>query len=405
MRARLLSLSLFACSGLLACGVEPAATEHTSTNDDPIVNGQNDSGHAGVVALTYQGQAFCSGTLVTPTVVVTASHCIFPGIGIDPPTDAQVFFGSDVSGNGMFIDVIEGEYNPAWSLDNPDADEDVAVLRLAEAAPVAPMPMANLPPVGTELTLVGFGITAPEGSGAGTKRFAHADIGETFPKVFSMDINPEGTCNGDSGGTAIWNDNGVEKFVGIHTRSDCQTFMLDERVDVHRADFIQPFIDQGGDCSADGACATGCTSPDPDCPCAADGFCTAACADVASDPDCNPKCAAEGHCVDHCPVPDPDCTDCDADGNCNAACASDPDCEPSDGGAGGGESSSGGHTRGGGDSNRPVTITTCGCNVPGGEPAGAPFMAAALLGFAFGARRIASSLRRRGAPSSWRARG
>jgi len=34
-------------------------------------------------------------------------------------------------------------------------------------------------------------------------------------------VEPSGTCNGDSGGTALWNDGGGERLVGIQTRSDC----------------------------------------------------------------------------------------------------------------------------------------------------------------------------------------
>jgi hypothetical protein len=310
---------------LLSCMADDPAPERVAPSRAPIVNGQPDPGHPAVVALTFQGQSFCSGTLVTPTVVVSAAHCIHPDIGV-PGTAAQVYFGPDVAMGGTFIDVIEAQYKPDWYLDDPEGDDDISVLRLAEPAPVEPLPRGDTPPEGTTLILVGFGLTSAGGSGGGVKRIATATIDQIWGEVFAMNLAPSGTCNGDSGGTALWDDNGVEKFVGIHTRSDCTDTMLDERVDIHWDGFVQPFIDAGGACIGDGSCATGCPMPDPDCPCAGDGYCTIACAQVETDPDCDPECAEGGACVEDCPFKDPDCSKCIVDGICDPMCASDPDC-------------------------------------------------------------------------------
>ena len=331
---------------LIGCEVESngAREEAVELEHQPIVNGQLDAAHPASVALTVAGQPFCSGTLVTPTVVVTAAHCISPEIGGVQWEVVEVFFGSDVSAGGVFIPLEDGLGHPNWDTSLQAPENDIAVLRLQEAAPVAPVPIADLPAIGTELTLVGFGLTQANGGGGGVKRVAQATIAERFGSVFSMELAPSGTCNGDSGGTALWNDGGVEKFVGIHTRSDCQTIMLDEVVQSHVASFVQPFIDAGVSCNAGDGCASGCASPDPDCPCAEDGFCTSACPDVASDPDCDPQCAAEGTCVEDCPVPDTDCPVCIADGDCNEACASDPDCSEGQGGDGAGGEGAGGET-------------------------------------------------------------
>lgn len=337
----------------------------------PIVNGQDDSGHTYAVALTLQGQAFCSGTVVSPTVIVTAAHCIFPGIGIDPPQQIQVYFGSNVFGGGEFIDVVDGVYFPTFDVNSPAADNDVAVLRLAKPSPVAPIRMGKAPQNHQTVTLVGFGITSSGGSGAGIKRVTSAVVDLLAGKTFQMQLDPGGTCNGDSGGTAIYTEpDGMDAFVGIHTRSDCQNYMLDERVDKHIDDFIQPFIDADATCVQDFGCAKGCAAPDPDCPCADDGFCTAACTTPADDPDCaSDPCAADGTCNAACTATDPDCPVCDADGTCNAACADDPDCGT--GGAGGGGATTG---SGAADDGPPTTTTECACRA-GGASAPEPLVA------------------------------
>jgi MYXO-CTERM domain-containing protein len=370
--------SLYLGALLVSCAEESAPSDDdVEATMQPIVNGQIDTGHPATVALTVQGQSFCSGTLVTPTVVVTAAHCITPEIGSPPWEIVEVFFGTSVSEGGTFIALDDGLAHPGFDATLEDPDDDIAVLRLESPAPVAPVPMADLPPNGTPLTLVGFGITQSGAQDGGTKRVATATILERYGKVFGMEVAPSGTCSGDSGGTALWNDGGVEKLVGVHTRSDCASFMLNEVVDSHLLDFVQPFIDAGASCGEDGACAADCASVDPDCPCADDGFCTGACADIASDPDCDPLCAAEGMCAANCPAPDPDCPICADDGECNAACEADPDCEVAEGGGGSG-------TGGGGPDSDQGDDAGCGCSTPDRS---ASHGAWALLGLALIFRR------------------
>lgn len=358
-------LGLVLSLGAAACVDGPGVTDDPGADGvaaapAAIVNGSIDEGHPAVVALTYGGQAFCSGTLVAPTVVVTAAHCLHPDMtGGIPVGDMQVFFGTSVmEGGGTFVDVTDGVWNEAWYLDDPQADDDVGVLRLAEPAPVQPVAMGALPPAGTELVLVGFGITTAGGDGGGTKRVATSSIDQIAGKIFSMPVSPQGTCNGDSGGTALAVVDGVEVFVGIHTRSDCVNIMLDERVDAHLDDFILPFIGNPT-CASDLQCATGCAEPDPDCPCATDGFCTVACANPVDDADCDPRCGGGDGCVEGCPVPDPDCPVCvSGDGSCGEGCGpmNDGDCADSptvavgaggSGGTGVGEASGGASGEGG----------------------------------------------------------
>jgi len=99
------------------------------------------------------------------------------------------------------------------------------------------------------------------------------------------------------------------------------------RTDPH-VSWIRGYVNRydPGSCDADGICASGCTGPDPDCPCAPDGFCTDDCPGFAeADPDCA-GCGADGTCRYDCPGVDVDC--CEADGICEAACGgTDPDCE------------------------------------------------------------------------------
>jgi MYXO-CTERM domain-containing protein len=327
----------------------------------PIVNGTVvTEGDGAVVALTTSGLQFCSGTLVRPRVVVTAAHCLPPNVEI--PVDAiEIFFGNDVSQAGTFIPAVDAVAHPAWNID--DLPNDVGVLAISEDAPVAPIQMRTLAmgggDIGAPMRIVGYGLTFDGGDDNGVKRTGDAVLEELDDFNLLLTAQPGDTCSGDSGGPTLMELGGVELLAGIHSRSDCIEFSLEERVDVHVDDFIQPFIalHEGG-CAADGVCNESCApGEDPDCGpvCEADGVCVAECAEGA-DPDCEPPapvCEADGVCVAECAEgADPDCDPpapvCEDDGACVEECAEgeDPDCDQAVD-EGGGGCAAGGDATGG----------------------------------------------------------
>ena len=298
-----------------------------------IVNGElSDDGQ--VVALVYHGQQFCSGTVVGKRTIVTAAHCLPPNIDV-PLMAIEVFFGTDVEREmGTFHKVADGLANPAWNLDVVAGD--VGVLALTEDAPVAPMPMAYLDigaadMVGAEARAVGFGITEAEGDGSGQRRSGMLMVERFDDSSLFLTPGPSATCNGDSGGALIFVQDGVEVLGGIHSRSDCGSAIIAERVDVHTMNFIMPFIEEhegAASCAADGMCATGCDTPDPDCLCAADGFCGDTCEHPSADVDCALACPADGTCDESCSY-DLDCASVSEDDLCPAG---DDSCEGTEGG-------------------------------------------------------------------------
>jgi V8-like Glu-specific endopeptidase len=182
-----------------------------------ITNGQPDgSGHPEVGALLAQ-QAFsdgtwaeCTGTLISPTVFLTAAHCDEGTSRVNVTFDASYVYPSGVTYAGTW------HADPAfWKAQgNP---HDIAVVVLD--SPVAGITPARLPAANSlaglgknqKFTSVGYGAQAVS-SGKGGKTFTYTDVrfvssgtlNSVTPAFLRISQNAShgdgGTCYGDSGG-------------------------------------------------------------------------------------------------------------------------------------------------------------------------------------------------------------
>jgi hypothetical protein len=250
------ALLLVAASGCADVG-DAGLTEEVAAAEDEIVGGSTDNGDPAVVMLRdASGNGFCTGTLVTPTVVLTAAHCIEN----DPP--ASIGFGK--KGNQRVVAVKASHMNPAYDPEDFTGGGDVGVLILKKAVTHTHPVLVNLeasgvPRPGRSVRIVGFGDNdgAGEGSGFGTKRKARATVTPIVPedglidgefiKIGSPELNdPEDAqkCNGDSGGPTFYKGaDGKERIVSVSSFGlpGCREGGIDTRTDVHAA-FLQPFL-------------------------------------------------------------------------------------------------------------------------------------------------------------------
>jgi len=203
-----------------------------------------------VVALTYQGEQFCSGTVVSPRTVITAGHCLRE-TGI-PVTSMKVFFGTTVGSSGTTLSVVGGAAHPSYYVRSDGAPiNDIAYLTLAQDAPVTPMawqstPLGNV--VGKTVQLVGYGVTnAKYQTGNGTRRTYYDTIDDQDDIFLYYGGGTSGTCQGDSGGPMFLNVNGVKTLIAVTSYGDysCLQLGANTRVDTY-ASFLAPNITGGG---------------------------------------------------------------------------------------------------------------------------------------------------------------
>ena len=266
---------------IAGCG-EPYQPEYKPYNL-PIFYGDPDTDpdHMAVVGV-YDNYQFCTGTLITSTVVLTAAHCI-------SSRSFNILFGNNVN-TATRRSVSEKKVHPGW---NPDyLTNDIALLRMSSSAPSNIIPIPYLPgrlaitnaDIGRSLEFVGYGQT--ESGGFGTKMTVTNDLNwvctssggcnlgsgrYASPNTICQDQDPGGPCQGDSGGPALIVRDNREYVAGITSYGDqnCTLYGCSTKVDEFE-DFITDFIGgvPGSACMGSAECLSGycvdgvcCTTP------------------------------------------------------------------------------------------------------------------------------------------------
>jgi secreted trypsin-like serine protease len=207
----------------------------------------------------------CSGTLISPTVFLTAAHCVnwMPAEGIQP-NDVYVTFDS-VYEIGMST-IHRGTYhvNPNYGHDNADLN-DVAVVVLDE--PILNIAPATLPTAGLlnelkssgslkgqQFVAVGYGtVRSDKTSGPhplyweGSRRFVSGTYNALTDGWLKISMNPStgdgGTCYGDSGGPHFLGNTNVVVSVTVTGDVNCRATDVTYRLDMPSARaYLEQFL-------------------------------------------------------------------------------------------------------------------------------------------------------------------
>jgi secreted trypsin-like serine protease len=236
---RLITLVVVAAA---LAGVSPAAAITNGTADG---NGHPNVG--GLVSPTQYSDGtwiYCSGTLISPTVVLTAAHCAEDGerVGVTFDTAYQ-------AGDKVYYGTFQAD--PLYNQSQSDP-HDIAVVVLDKAVrgiTPAKLPTANsLSNLSGSQTFTSVGYGAYEVTNApGGHEYLYNDVrgvatgtlNSTNPSWLRISMNPStgngGTCYGDSGGPNFLGTSQIIAAITITGDAVCRSTNVVYRLDTESA--------------------------------------------------------------------------------------------------------------------------------------------------------------------------
>jgi V8-like Glu-specific endopeptidase len=290
---------LLVLGSMLAVGCSAPRSPQAS-DDQPIIGGTVDNGDPAIGMLNAQdGNTgwWCTGTLISPTVFLTAGHCVEDATA---STQFSVFFGTDQSKaqSGDWSPVKEFHHHPQYNTNNIGAGYDCAVLILKNPSSTPPVPYSHTAVdntfVNQPVRIVGYGNDDGQaGTGAGTKRQVSTLFDSFEDGIITVGEPTKTTCQGDSGGPTLYKFNGVETVIGVTSfgAAGCGTASEKTRVDKCAA-WLDGYTGAsctpsctGRSCGSDG-CGGSCGACGAGQSCSSDGQCVAGCTPACSGKQC-----------------------------------------------------------------------------------------------------------------------
>jgi Trypsin len=160
-----------------------------------------------VLIHTATGAGFCTGTVLSPTKVLTAAHCV-------GRAEAMKIFYRDAQNAPILLDISDVTVHPDFHEEAPKTREksiDLAMITLVKPLPKPFEPADLTQPaeykLGDTMTLAGFGLHQ-ENEAASSGKLLQGKLHLRAPKsdvlLWLENTNGIGACTGDSGGPVFY---------------------------------------------------------------------------------------------------------------------------------------------------------------------------------------------------------
>jgi secreted trypsin-like serine protease len=221
-------LSFASITLLLGCTAEPAEADGpVSASGSSIINGVETTDYPAIVALVgrkpgEEKVALCTATVVAPTVLLTAAHCVAPSV-VGEGLVFKAALGhalTSAATAGPIVDVASVHWHPGFNAGAITSGNDIAVAILAQPLEVTPYKINRAPlPALSSARLVGYGANnGQQQTGAGIKRTAEVPVTSVNAKfVVTGTFYGTTMCQGDSGGPVLGKINGEDTVIGVNS--------------------------------------------------------------------------------------------------------------------------------------------------------------------------------------------
>lgn len=228
-----------------ACGQAPTASSTTSLGgfETGIIGGTEITGtepYAPHVVGIYDASmgAICTGSILSPSIIVTAAHCVESGA-----SSLRIVFGNDFNSRSIVVRAVDAyQVSPLWPFRQNTAlnTGDIALIKFSGGLPAGYKAIKFLTDSsklsdGMTVTLAGFGASevvrvrdprsgalASDHQGSGKLRYVDTTISSasfTKSEFITDSKKGRGACHGDSGGPAFVTVDGEMVVTGVTSRS------------------------------------------------------------------------------------------------------------------------------------------------------------------------------------------